>query len=411
MAKQDIFNAIDNAMANGQNITFNPANIPSDLTIEELASRIKQVSGKDVLAGINNAMSNGQKVSLPFNKLKGAVAQAPVTTPAQPEVSPRQFAENLAGQYGDSMRLVATVAAPMGLTAAKIPTFTRFLGQKLGMGVASAGLQGGIAGASTLASGEGQEEAVDDAKTMAMIDAGLSGAGAPVRAIAKASAPAIKRAIGGMTQAVTVGKVPYNAIRMWFKSGEEIDKVLKEGKGIAQQKVKRLADDMYRAVDAVDGLAEKSMKALQDKANRYQVLVGKAKGAVDKRLQKLAGGTVLQAPTIGNKALEMAAAKEATPELKNAYGDQVDKVVGWLADWNKKPNKTVADLIGAKQALDTELKNFYAAKSKGLDKGASDLVDSAFASIRGDINAALRDVADKAGAKSFAKVYDRASKY
>lgn len=71
--KQEIFSAIDNAVAQGKGIQFNTANLPSDITIEELAEKIKQVSGKDVLTGLKNAYANKQKVSLPFNKLGGGV--------------------------------------------------------------------------------------------------------------------------------------------------------------------------------------------------------------------------------------------------------------------------------------------------------------------------------------------------
>lgn len=328
-----------------------------------------------------------------------------------PEGAPRYMmtGEEAAPIVENIPAAVSLASAFMAPGAAQLPTLAARLGPRMATALGSAGTQALATGIATLP--QGVDKATENAKTVAEIDAAMSAVSPAVAKTFKFVSPLAKRFMGGLSNVVSVGKVPYNSVRQWFKSGAEIDKILAKGGAEAEAKIAKTADEMYTAVDSIDTMAQKKFTNIQRKADSYREMMGKMVGKADAKLEKLAIAETVEPEIVGKEALEMMNQKRATQELFDAYKDQIAEVNDFLVKWETGGPKTVKDLIGAKRALDTRLKDFYAKKSQGLSQGSADLVESAFSSIRGNIDEQLKGIAQKVGYKNYSDVYSRASNY
>lgn len=318
-----------------------------------------------------------------------------------------QLKEDIKGLRGPAT-IAASVAASAYAPGIATPSLARMFGPTAARIATSAATQAGaVGGTSALMGGQ---EPMDEAKWSAVIDASLGAGGKVISKTAQMASPSIKQALGGLTQLVTMGKTKYNNVRLWFKNGDEIADIVARGGKQAEAKIAKTADEMYESIDVLDKETQDKFLKLQNKADNYRSMVGKKVGKADEELAKVAIKETADTSTMGRKALDMIKEKSSTEELLNAYKDQIDEVNSFISTWNTGP-KSVTELIGAKRALDTRLKNFYASKSQGLSQGSADLVESAYSSLRADIDDALKAISEKVGMKSYAKTYKQASDY
>ena len=140
--KQEVLDIIQKAANEKAEVSFDMSNLPADLSIEELATTLKTLTGKNTINALKNAQQAQGTLSIPFDTLSSTQVTPSITTanasmlPEQPfEAQEELEAPSMGERFKAGLHRKELTTNPTGFDEGDI---AQFAGENIGPGIGAA---------------------------------------------------------------------------------------------------------------------------------------------------------------------------------------------------------------------------------------------------------------------------------
>lgn len=400
MAKEDILNRIRDAYSSKTDIVFPMATMPPDITPDEIASEIQNLTGKDVRGAISQARNSGSNFRIPFSTL---------SSPALPKGEPNLGAGKATAIRGETGSEKAAGYAPAiggaigGLAgfASPVPGGAA-LGTGIGAGIGKY-IEQKYRGAPDMAS-RAQEIGKEVSTQM------LAGEAVPMGL--QAGSVALKNFTGmtsrGIAKILSLAKGPkssYESIARYLGSEGPKEAIAGAGETLSQMRAK---DEFATIGKAVESDALENFNKLQTAMDNHRGMLGKAVERADNSLINRTKDVTFDM----SKRADMYATKlnEAVGDARTALYSNVPelkKISDFVSNLKAAPYADMDSLLQFRRMLDEQI-NW---KKMPMGEKVPDAVEDAMRFMRNDISSRIKAEAKKKGLGVYEKIYDKFSDF